>query len=296
MLCRRHEPRTRVVRDTRLRPPLERGHQRVLRQILRQPHVAREAGQAGNELRRLDPPHRIDRPVDVRHSAGRCQRRFWFAISARTRASRAFVSGVMFEPKSSSSNTWRISTSPSLNGARFNHSIASSFDFTLQIQKPAMSSLVSANGPSMTFGLPSPNRTRAPFALACSPSPSSITPAFANSSLNFVISVSSCAVGSLPDSLSALAFTMIMNRMAVSPSQGSSFTVERWWVERAFTISTSEGGYHAQHRDPPEHASRNGYVLCRQNLPVEPSNIYRAPTDTRAASIEPYAARYVIAR
>src|SRR2546430_12821991 len=40
------------------------------------------------------------------------------------------------------------------------------------------------NGPSVTVLLPPPNLTRTPFALECSPSPASITPAFTSSSLN----------------------------------------------------------------------------------------------------------------
>src|SRR6266568_7654936 len=58
-------------------------------------------------------------------------------------------------------------------------------DFTCHSQKPAISSFVSANGPSITVRLLPENRTRAPFELACSPSAASSTPAFASSSLNF---------------------------------------------------------------------------------------------------------------
>jgi len=46
------------------------------------------------------------------------------------------------------------------------HSIASSIDFTCQIQKPAINSFVSAKGPSMTACFPPENRTRAPLELA----------------------------------------------------------------------------------------------------------------------------------
>src|SRR3982751_2476519 len=59
---------------------------------------------------------------------------------------------------------------------------------------------------------------RAPFALDCSPSPASITPAFTSSSLYFPISVNCSVVGRTPASLSALAFTSIMNLgIVVSP-------------------------------------------------------------------------------
>jgi hypothetical protein len=62
------------------------------------------------------------------------------------RSSCAVNSGVSAAPKSSGSKTWRISISdavPAGLGHRSTHSIASSFDLTCQIQKPAMSSLVS---------------------------------------------------------------------------------------------------------------------------------------------------------
>src|SRR3954464_3351068 len=102
-------------------------------------------------------------------------------------------------------------------GQRLTHSIASSFDFTCQSQKPAISSLVSAKGPSITVRLSPENRTRAPFELGWSPSPASITPAFTSSSLYFPISVSSSSLGGTPASESLVALTMTMNRIVVSP-------------------------------------------------------------------------------
>ena len=50
------------------------------------------------------------------------------------------------------------------------HSMASSIDLTWMSQKPAISSLVSAKGPSMTVRSFPENRTRAPFELGWSPS------------------------------------------------------------------------------------------------------------------------------
>ena len=67
--------------------------------------------------------------------------------------------------------------------------MASSLDLTWSSQKPAISSLVSAKGPSMTVRSLPENLMRAPFELGWSPSPASITPAFTSSSLNFPISV-----------------------------------------------------------------------------------------------------------
>src|SRR5437588_8283413 len=84
---------------------------------------------------------------------------YFFSCSscARTRSSCFLSSGVNSAPKSSASNTWRISISDSAPGKglgqRFTHSIASSFDFTCHSQKPAISSLVSAKGPSITVWL-----------------------------------------------------------------------------------------------------------------------------------------------
>ena len=65
VLGRGHQPGARVVRDARLRPLLERGDQRVLRQLLGQADVAHHARQAGDEPRRLDPPDRVDGAMGV---------------------------------------------------------------------------------------------------------------------------------------------------------------------------------------------------------------------------------------
>ena len=65
MLGGGHEPGARVVRDARLRPLLERGDQRVLRELLGQADVAHDPREAGDEPGRLDPPDRVDRAVGV---------------------------------------------------------------------------------------------------------------------------------------------------------------------------------------------------------------------------------------
>src|SRR5437870_6061837 len=102
-------------------------------------------------------------------------------------------------------------------GQRLTHSIASFFDFTCQSQKPAISSFVSAKGPSITVRLLPENLTRAPFELGWSPSPASSTPAFTSSSLNFPISVRSCSLGITPASESLLAFTITKTLIVISP-------------------------------------------------------------------------------
>src|SRR5215510_12658421 len=102
-------------------------------------------------------------------------------------------------------------------GQRLTQSIASCSDLHFQSQNPAISSLVSANGPSITVRLSPENLTRAPFELGCSPLASSITPAFTISSLNFAMAKSSSSDGILPASESLVTFTITMKRIAVSP-------------------------------------------------------------------------------
>src|SRR5262245_28613915 len=101
-------------------------------------------------------------------------------------------------------------------GQRFTQSVASCSDLHFQIQKPATSSLVSANGPSITVRLSPANLTRAPFELDCSPSAARRTPALASSSLNLPISVRSFSLGITPASEVLLAFTITMNLIFVS--------------------------------------------------------------------------------
>src|SRR5215207_1620146 len=139
-----------------------------------------------------------------------------FFEDARSRSSCSRSSGVSASPKSSAANTWRISiSSPLANGARCIHSIASSSDLVLINQKPQTRSPESGNGPRLTLPCPLPYLIRAPFAVGCRPSPASITPALTISSLNLPIAVSSSVLGITPASVSLLAFTITMNRIAV---------------------------------------------------------------------------------
>ena len=55
-----------IVRDAGLRPLLERRDERVLREVLGEPDVAHDPREPRDELRRLDPPDRLDRAVRVR--------------------------------------------------------------------------------------------------------------------------------------------------------------------------------------------------------------------------------------
>ena len=68
-----HEPGARVVRDARLGPLLERGDERLLREVLGEADVAHDPGEAADQPRRLDPPDGLDRAVDVA-SVATCQR------------------------------------------------------------------------------------------------------------------------------------------------------------------------------------------------------------------------------
>src|SRR5947208_232281 len=83
--------------------------------------------------------------------------------------------------------------------------ISSSFDFTFQSQKPAISSFVSGKGPSVTMRFSPENLTRAPFELGWSPSPASSTPALASSSLYFPMAASNFSSGRIPASESLVA-------------------------------------------------------------------------------------------
>src|SRR6266852_4405222 len=152
--------------------------------------------------------------TDARHDC------YFFWACTRRRSSCSLRSGVSAGPKSHASNTWRISISNSLPwglGQRLTHSIATSIDFTCHSQKPAISSFVSANGPSITACFPPENRTRLPFELGWSPSPASITPAFTSSSLNLPISVRSFSSGRTPASVSLVALMITMTRIVSSP-------------------------------------------------------------------------------
>src|SRR6185437_8668053 len=109
---------------------------------------------------------------------------------------------------------------PSNNGARLIHSMASSIERTCHSQKPAINSLVSANGPSITVRCLPSKRTRTPFELECRPSPISITPAWTSCSLNLPISAKSLALGMPPASDSSLAFTITITRMSILQLSG----------------------------------------------------------------------------
>src|SRR5262249_37429247 len=82
-------------------------------------------------------------------------------------------------------------------------------------QKPAISSFVSANGPSITVRFVPAKRIRLAFELGWSPPPASITPALTSSSLNLPISARSRSLGITPASESLFALISTMNRIVI---------------------------------------------------------------------------------
>src|SRR5207247_8496175 len=95
----------------------------------------------------------------------------------------------------------RISKVPPSYGARLSHSRASSIERTCHSQYPATSSLLSANGPSMTVRFFPSNRTRLPSELGERRPAPITTPALTSSSLNFWYSAIASAVGGLEAAL-----------------------------------------------------------------------------------------------
>jgi len=71
MLCGGHKPGAGVVRNARLRPPLEGGHESVLRELFGQTDIADDMSEAGYKPGRLDPPDCVDDPMNIRGRHGR---------------------------------------------------------------------------------------------------------------------------------------------------------------------------------------------------------------------------------
>src|SRR5262249_39934489 len=65
VLRRSHKPGARILRDALLGPSLKCRDQSILRELLRNTDIAREAHEAGDDLRLLDAPDRIDRLVGI---------------------------------------------------------------------------------------------------------------------------------------------------------------------------------------------------------------------------------------
>jgi hypothetical protein len=65
MFCGSHEPGSRVFRDARLRPLLERRHQGILSEVFGQTDIAHHPRKTGDEPGRFHPPDRVDCLVGV---------------------------------------------------------------------------------------------------------------------------------------------------------------------------------------------------------------------------------------
>src|SRR5260370_32974063 len=61
LLSGSQQPGAGIVRDARLRPPLERRDESILRKLLGHTYVADDASKPGDQSGRLNPPDRIDR-------------------------------------------------------------------------------------------------------------------------------------------------------------------------------------------------------------------------------------------
>ena len=85
MLRGGHEPGARIVRDARLRPPLERRDERVLRQILGRADVAHDPGEARDQPGGLDSPDRVDGAMCIGNRHGSQSRQLPLPVQGRPR-------------------------------------------------------------------------------------------------------------------------------------------------------------------------------------------------------------------
>ena len=116
MLRGRHQPGAGLVGNARRRPLLERRDERVLRQLLGEADVAHHAREAGDELRRLDAPDRVDRAMDVRNGCIGSHHGYRSAIVVRAGTLAAGASGYHFAAFDRIS--WREAASRALLGGK----------------------------------------------------------------------------------------------------------------------------------------------------------------------------------
>ena len=62
----RHEPRSGIIGYSGLGPLLERTHERIVRELLRDPDLIQHACEARDDLGRFHSPHRLDRALNAR--------------------------------------------------------------------------------------------------------------------------------------------------------------------------------------------------------------------------------------
>src|SRR5712664_1454912 len=65
MLGGGHEPGTRVLRDARLLPLLERGNERILGEIFSKTYIAHDSHEAADEPGRFDSPDGVNRSMNI---------------------------------------------------------------------------------------------------------------------------------------------------------------------------------------------------------------------------------------
>src|SRR5216684_7235481 len=113
------------------------------------------------------------------------------------------------------------------------------------IQKPAITSLASAKGPSVMTGLPPDTRRRVPLELGWRPSAASRTPALAMSALNFLIGRTISGLGTAHFSRACTgAGNSIMKRIVMSPlALGAELRLAGYFGRRdpCSTYASNEG-------------------------------------------------------
>src|SRR5436309_526252 len=117
----------------------------------------------------------------------------------------------------------RASTAAALSRPSAMATLAGRWPGPMSLRKtvpPAITTLASAKGPSVTLGFPRENETRVPIEGGWSPSSASSTPALVSASLYFVISATISALGMAPGSAFSYPWGIIniMNRIVVPPS------------------------------------------------------------------------------
>src|SRR5580692_12883105 len=240
MLGRGHQPGAGIVRNARLRPLLESGKQRVLRQILGDTYVAHHARQSGDQPGRFHSPDGVNRAMGV--GSGHRYPSHHLRSGRASKPSPAQRSCVALQCPAPRTKTVRrskrsyflpaqscciiiisrTSVSPSHPGQCFwcnsmkcrAPSIASSFDFSSNSAYPPIISFASVNGPSVTVTRPPESRTLAPAAVGSSPPFPSSVPFLIASSVSFPLA-SINSFGGMP--CASLCFTIIMYRIIKSP-------------------------------------------------------------------------------
>jgi hypothetical protein len=77
-----HQPRSRILRNTRRRPLLKRCHQSILRELLGDADVTYDPRKPGNKTGRLDPPHSVNRSMRLSSTHSTDQTIFRVAVAS----------------------------------------------------------------------------------------------------------------------------------------------------------------------------------------------------------------------